>query len=116
MKNTSVMTKKALRWVPLTLVFLAFIYSVTLKSGIPTLKEESTEVVKTSTYLDSPASLKTLITSLDRRVQYVVAETEYAMGVMLFALFFTSAVAVAFWFMYLSAAKKAEQKTTKVDH
>lgn len=120
MKNFLEAGKQAARWLPFSVTILLLIYAVSLNSGIPTLAEESTEVVKTATYLDSSTSLKTLINSLDRRVQYVVSETDSAMSMMVFALFIATVIAAAFWFMYLSVERqlnvlKAEAKKEEDD-
>lgn len=106
MKKLSETAKQAAQWLPLIVTILLLIYAVSLKSGIPTLAEESAEVVKTSTYLDSPRSLKTLITSLDRRVQYTVSEIDYALSMILFSLFIATVIATVFWFMYLGVERK----------
>lgn len=106
MKKISEVATQSARWLPIVVTVLLLIYAVSLKNGIPTLAEESAEVVKTSTYLDSPRSLITLISSLDRRVQYVVSEADYAMSMMLFALFLATIIAAVFWFMYLGLERK----------
>lgn len=109
MKKSMSLGQQIASWIPFASTLLLFVYAVALRNSVPMIAEESSEVVQTATYLDSPGSLKTLLTSLDRHVQYAVVEWEYALNMTLFALFLVTAVAACFWFMYLAAQRKVNQ-------
>lgn len=97
------------RWLPLTLVLVLFFYGMFVRNSVPSVAEDSAEVAKTATYLNSPDSLKTLITTLDRQVQAAEMAWSSAMNFMLLGLFILAGIAVVFWFQYYQAKQRLKE-------
>ncbi len=82
---------------PILVVAVALVTGMVLRSGVETVAEDSTEMVQTTTHVNSPASLKTIIVTLNS--QYVRAEDQWmsTLSILTFLLFLVSVVAAVMW-------------------
>ncbi|OMH25905.1 hypothetical protein [Motiliproteus sp. MSK22-1] len=104
---------KILIWVPLVIILLSMIIGILLRSSVDEVAEDSTEIVNTTNYVDSAASLKTIIVTLNN--QYVKAENNWSqvLSIVLFLLFVVSVIAVIQWVRLYQIDRLQQKKNSK---
>ncbi len=106
---------KLLVWGPVLVVVVALLTGMTLRSGVETVAEDSTEMVQTSVHLSSPTSLRTVIVALNR--QYVRAEEQWmqSLSILTFLLFLVSGIALVMWGRLHYLWRQQQDKQAKQD-
>ncbi len=97
MKQGSDIQSQILAWCPLIVVIVALITGMAMRSAVEEVAVDSTEMMETISHVDSPASLRTIIVTLNG--QYVRAEQEWSqtLSIMAFLLFAVSVIAIIMW-------------------
>ncbi|MEH6627894.1 MAG: hypothetical protein V7739_15725 [Motiliproteus sp.] len=112
MENNGLVAK-LLAWGPAIIILIALLTGMVLNSNVDSVAEDSTEMVQTSVYLDSPTSLRTIIVTLNR--QYVRAEEQWmqALSTSTFLLFLVSVMALAMWGRLLHLRRQQQENQAK---
>ena len=106
-------SSQVLVWVPLIIILVSIITGIVLRSNVDEVAEDSTEIVNTTKYVDSSASLKTIIVTLNN--QYVKAEDNWSqvLSVVLFLLFLVSVIAIIQWVRLYQLFRQQQEKKIK---